>query len=193
MCKHGTQHLPKLLGQQCSELLRPRKQRCANGCNNFQRCWLITRVGLPREVIALLSLRAVQTDATLLSYALWWSRREDFLAQKFDRFQILRNNSNNTQQGVHTDVTCNIQQCWELLANNVASVSMGLYAILYYQALTWQVWDAFGLTTAMLTTWSNTSITVHQSNPVKNDSEGAIKSVSINEASILSGLNLKKM
>ena len=66
------------------------------------------------------------------------------MAQKFDRFQILRNNSNNMQQRVHTDATCNIQQCWELLANNVASVSMGLYAI-YYQALTWQVLDAFGL------------------------------------------------
>ena len=26
------------------------------------------------------------------------------------------------QQGVQTDATCNIQQCWELLASNVASV-----------------------------------------------------------------------
>ena len=26
------------------------------------------------------------------------------------------------QQGVQMDVTCNIEQCWELLANNVASV-----------------------------------------------------------------------
>ena len=26
------------------------------------------------------------------------------------------------QQGVQTDATCNIQQCWELLVNNVASV-----------------------------------------------------------------------
>ena len=26
------------------------------------------------------------------------------------------------QQGVQTNTTCNIQQCWELLANNVASV-----------------------------------------------------------------------
>ena len=25
-------------------------------------------------------------------------------------------------QGMETDATCNIQQCWELLANNVASV-----------------------------------------------------------------------
>ena len=31
------------------------------------------------------------------------------------------------QQGVQTDATCNIYQCWELLANNVASVCTGLY------------------------------------------------------------------
>ena len=30
------------------------------------------------------------------------------------------------QQGVQTDAACNIQQCWELLVNNVASVCMGL-------------------------------------------------------------------
>ena len=30
------------------------------------------------------------------------------------------------QQVVQTDATCNIQQCWELLANNVASVCTGL-------------------------------------------------------------------
>ena len=45
------------------------------------------------------------------------------LAEKFDRFQTLRNNM---QQEVQTDTTCNIQQCWELLANNVASVCTGL-------------------------------------------------------------------
>ena len=31
------------------------------------------------------------------------------------------------QQGVQTDATRNIQQCWELLANNVASVCTGIY------------------------------------------------------------------
>ena len=36
--------------------------------------------------------------------------------------------SNNIQHGVQTDATCNIQQCWELLANNVASVCTGLKA-----------------------------------------------------------------
>ena len=29
------------------------------------------------------------------------------------------------KQGVQTDTTCNIQQCWEMLANNVAFVCMG--------------------------------------------------------------------
>ena len=43
----------------------------------------------------------------------------ELLTEKFDRFQTLRNNM---QQGVQTDGTCNIQKCWELLANNVASV-----------------------------------------------------------------------
>ena len=40
--------------------------------------------------------------------------------------------SNNMQQGVQTDATCNIQQCWELLTNNVASVCTGLYYCRYY-------------------------------------------------------------
>ena len=30
------------------------------------------------------------------------------------------------QKGVQTDATCNIQHCWELLPNNVASVCAGL-------------------------------------------------------------------
>ena len=30
------------------------------------------------------------------------------------------------QQSVQTDATCNIQQCWKLLANNVSSVCTGL-------------------------------------------------------------------
>ena len=39
----------------------------------------------------------------------------ELLAEKFDRFQTARNNtqqhlSNNMQQGVQTDATCNIQQ-----------------------------------------------------------------------------------
>ena len=42
-------------------------------------------------------------------------------------FKLWATTSNNMQQGVQTDATCNIQQCWELLANIVASVFTGLY------------------------------------------------------------------
>ena len=40
----------------------------------------------------------------------------ELLAEKFDRFQTLRNDTqkhlrNNMQQGVKTDATCNIQHC----------------------------------------------------------------------------------
>ena len=37
-------------------------------------------------------------------------------------FKLCATTSNKMQQGVQTDATCNIQQCWELLLNNVASV-----------------------------------------------------------------------
>ena len=77
--------------------------------------------------------RVVQTDPTLLRYASPITERKicwELLAEKFYRFQTLRNN---TQQHpltcnrvCKTDATCNIQQCWELLANNVASVYTGL-------------------------------------------------------------------
>ena len=45
----------------------------------------------------------------------------------FVRFQTFHNNSHNTQPGVQMDATCNIPQCWELLANNVAFVCTGLH------------------------------------------------------------------
>ena len=41
-------------------------------------------------------------------------------------FKLCATTSNNMQQGVQTDATCNIQQCWELLANDNASVCTGL-------------------------------------------------------------------
>ena len=38
----------------------------------------------------------------------------ELLAEKFDRFQTLRNNIQQlVQHGVQTDATCSIQQCWE--------------------------------------------------------------------------------
>ena len=52
------------------------------------------------------------------------------VAKRLTGFQLCATTPNNTQQftrnnmqrGVLTDATCNIQQCWEMLANNVASV-----------------------------------------------------------------------
>jgi len=69
--------------------------------------------------------RAVQMAPTLLRFALAIMEQKkcwELLAEKFDQFQTLRNNM---QQGVQTDATCNIRQCWELVANNVASFCTG--------------------------------------------------------------------
>ena len=49
------------------------------------------------------------------------------------------------EHGVQTDATCNIQQCWELLADNVASVCEGVKvpflcpATWYYDRVYYQV------------------------------------------------------
>ena len=82
--------------------------------------------------------RAVQTDPILLRYDFGDHGTKEMLAVvgwevwPVSNFN-LRNNtqqhattSNNMKQGVQTDATCNIQQCWELLANIVASFCMGL-------------------------------------------------------------------
>ena len=143
-CKR-TQQLPTLLRrQQCWELLRACWQRCANGCNNSQQVWdlqcivgriqptslcnpCVMSVGGPNNVG-----RAVQTDPTLLRYASAITEQKkcwELLAEKFDRFQTLRNNM---QQGVQTDATCNIQQCWELLVTMLRPFARGLNFTLTY-------------------------------------------------------------
>ena len=48
------------------------------------------------------------------------------VAKSLTGFKLCATTPNNTQQGVQTDATCNIQQGWELVANNVASVCTGL-------------------------------------------------------------------
>ena len=131
------QQLPTLLRQQCWELLHACWQGCANGCNNSQQCWELQFIVGRIQPISLckprgMSVRgpnnvgrAVQTDPTLLRYTSAITEQRkcwELLAEKFDRFQTMLNN---IQQGVQTDVTCIIQQCWELLANNVASVGTG--------------------------------------------------------------------
>ena len=49
-----------------------------------------------------------------------------FGAKSVNGFKRWATTSNNMQQGVQIDATCNIQQSWELLANDVASVCTGL-------------------------------------------------------------------
>ena len=69
-------------------------------------------------------------DPTFFRYASAITEQKKYweghlLAHTFDRFQTLRNNSkqhaatyNNIQHCLHTDATCNIQQCWELKWRN---------------------------------------------------------------------------
>ena len=114
-CKRA-QQLPTLLRQQCWELLRACWQWCANGCNNSQQCWDLQCIVGRIQPISLckpcvMSVRgpnnvgrAVQTDPTLLRYASAIRKQKkcwELLAEKFDRFQTLRNN---TQQH---PTTCN--------------------------------------------------------------------------------------
>ena len=73
--------------------------------------------------------RAVRMNATLLrSTSVITEQKKcwELLAQTFDRFQTLAQQlptkRNNMSKDLQTDATFDIQQCWELLANNVASV-----------------------------------------------------------------------
>ena len=139
-CKR-TQQLPTLLRQQCWELLCACWQWCANGCNNSQQCWdmqcivgRIQPISLCKPCVMSVRSpnnvgRAVQTDPTLLRYALAITEQKwnnSCWLKSLTGFKLSATTSNNMQQGVQKDATCNIQQCWELLANNVASVCTGL-------------------------------------------------------------------
>ena len=69
--------------------------------------------------------RAVQTDPTLFLYASAITEQKNVGScwlKSLTRFKLCATTRNNMQQGVQTEATCNIQQCWELLVNNVASV-----------------------------------------------------------------------
>ena len=69
--------------------------------------------------------RAVQTDPTLLCYALEITEQKkcwQFLAQMFDRFQSLRNNSQ--QHATSCNRVCKRTQ--HVTSNNVASICTGL-------------------------------------------------------------------
>ena len=134
-CKRA-QQLPT-----CWELLRLCWHWRANGCNNSQQVWDLQCIVGKIQPISLCSPcvmsvrgpnnvgRAVQTDPTLLRYASAIMEQKNVGScwlKSLTGFKLCATTSNNMQQGVQTDVTCNIQQCWELSANNVASVCTGL-------------------------------------------------------------------
>ena len=94
----------------------------ADGCNNSQHCWpnnvgsCCVRVGSGVQTGAMTPNIVGPTTLGVVASVLAVVRK---------RVQQLPTTRNNMQQGVQTDATCSIQQCWELLANNVASVCMG--------------------------------------------------------------------
>ena len=89
-------------------------------CSSRRSC--VTRVRRPNNVG-----RALQTDPTLLRYASAITEQKkcwEWLAQKFDRFQTLHNNS---QQH---PTTCNsvCKRTQHVTSNNVATVCAGLFS-----------------------------------------------------------------
>ena len=100
----------------------------------YHRCWSITRsycVAVYKEIVCndrtwpQKCWKAVQTDPTLLLYASAIMEQKkciEFLAQKFARFQTLRNNY---QQHA---TTCNrlYKRTQHVTSNNVATVCAGL-------------------------------------------------------------------
>ena len=133
-----------LLRQQCWELLLGACwQWCANECNNSQQCWDLQCIVGTIQPISLckpcvMSLRgpnnvgrAVQTDPTLLRYASAIREQKkcwELLAEKFDRFQTLRNNPQ--QYPTTYNKVCKRTQ--HVTSNNVASVCTRLYPFIQH-------------------------------------------------------------
>ena len=105
---------------------------CANGCNNSQQCWdLQWIVGRIQPIShckpCVMSVRGpnnvgrvVQTDPTLLRLRFGDHGTKEMLGVVVWKVWPVSNfvqqqatTSNNMQQGVQTDATCNVQQCWE--------------------------------------------------------------------------------
>ena len=111
-------------------------QWCANGCNNFLQVWDLQCIVARMQPISrcnpcVMSVRGpcsvgrtVQTDPTLLPYASAITEQKkcwELLAEKFDRFQTLRNNTQ--QHPTTSNRVCKRTQ--HVTSNNVASVCNG--------------------------------------------------------------------
>ena len=108
----------------------------ANGRNNFQQCWDLQCVVGRIQPIRLCKPCVMLCVAPTMLGEL--CKRIQHCCAKLRRsrnkrnvgscwlksltgFKLCATTRNNMQQGVQTDVTCNIQQYWGLLTNNVAS------------------------------------------------------------------------
>ena len=128
---------PNIVGTTMFGVVAPCWQWCTNRCNNSQQCWdpqyivgRIQPISLCKPCVmntrgAKNVGRAVQTDPTLLRYASAITEQKkcwELLAEKFYRFQTLRNN---TQQH---PTTCNrmwkrtqkvtskyVESCWSTM------------------------------------------------------------------------------
>ena len=105
-----TQQLPTLLRQQCWELLRACWQWCANGCNNSQQCWDLQCIVGRIQPISLCKPRVMSLRGPNIV-----GRVGSCWLKSLTGFKLCATTSNNMQQGVQTDATCNIQQCCVLL------------------------------------------------------------------------------
>ena len=124
------------------EVLRACWQWCANGCNNSQQCWdlqcivgsiqpislckpCVMRVWGPNNVV-----KVVQTDPTLLRYASAIMEQKkcwELLAEKFDQFQTLRNNTqqhpttwNRVCKRTQHVTSKNVGSCWPTMLRPLA-------------------------------------------------------------------------
>ena len=117
-------------------VVAPCWQWCANGCNNSQQCWdpqcIVGRIQPcvmstrgPNNVG-----RAVQADPTLLRYASAITEEKkcwELLAEKFDRFQTLRNNTqqhpttcNRVWKRTQHVTSTNVESCWSPMLSPIA-------------------------------------------------------------------------
>ena len=91
--------LRKIAILMCEQKLYPIRLH-VNGRNDSQHCWP-TMLGVVASVCICMLLKVWPVS----NFA-----------------QQLRKTCNSMQKGVQTNAICNIQQCWELLVNNVVSV-----------------------------------------------------------------------
>ena len=102
---------------------------------NIQQCW---------ELLAYNGLSNCTGLCKCLATCKWMQRLPTFMpnnddgsccvrlhvAKSLTGFKLCATTPNNAQQHVQKDAKCNIQQCWKLLANIVASVCTWLYSLL---------------------------------------------------------------